>query len=107
MPVTAGATTPRFSSEEFCQQSAARGGSYRQIARQEGYTPAQIALAWLLDCAPYIVPIPGTRSIKRLKENALSVMVRLGDAQLERLYGILRERPVIGARYPAGVNGDH
>jgi aryl-alcohol dehydrogenase-like predicted oxidoreductase len=47
------------------------------------------------------VPIPGTRSIKRLKENALSVMVRLGDAQLERLYGILRERPVTGARYPA------
>jgi aryl-alcohol dehydrogenase-like predicted oxidoreductase len=72
-----------------------------QIAREEGYTPAQVALAWLLDCAPYIVPIPGTRSIKRLKENALSVMVRLGDAQLERLYGILRERPVTGARYPA------
>ena len=72
-----------------------------QIAREEGYTPAQVALAWLLDCAPYIVPIPGTRNIKRLKENALSVMVRLGDAQLERLYGILRERPVTGARYPA------
>jgi aryl-alcohol dehydrogenase-like predicted oxidoreductase len=72
-----------------------------QIAREEGYTPAQVALAWLLDCAPYVVPIPGTRSIKRLKENALSVMVRLGDAQLERLYGILRERPVTGARGPA------
>jgi aryl-alcohol dehydrogenase-like predicted oxidoreductase len=72
-----------------------------QIAREEGYTPAQVALAWLLDCAPFIVPIPGTRSVKRLKENALSVMVRLGDAQLERLYGILRERPVAGARYPA------
>ncbi len=45
--------------------------------------------------------IPGTRSIKRLKENALSVVVRFGDAQLERRYGILRERPVTGARYPA------
>ncbi len=72
-----------------------------EIAREEGYTPAQVALAWLLDCAPYIVPIPGTRNIKRLKENALSVMVRLNDAQAERLYGILRERPVIGARYAA------
>jgi aryl-alcohol dehydrogenase-like predicted oxidoreductase len=69
--------------------------------REQGYTPAQVALAWVLDCAPYSVPIPGTRSIKRLKENALRVMVRLGDAQLERLYGILRERPVTGARYPA------
>jgi aryl-alcohol dehydrogenase-like predicted oxidoreductase len=91
---------PRFSSENFA-------GNLRlveivsQIAREEGYTPAQVALAWLLDRAPYIVPIPGTRSIQRLKENALSVELRLGDAQRERLSGILRERPVSGARYAA------
>jgi aryl-alcohol dehydrogenase-like predicted oxidoreductase len=91
---------PRFSSENFAA-NLQLVEVVAQIAREEGYTPAQVALAWLLDCAPYIVPIPGTRSIKRLKENALSVMVRLGDAQLERLYGILRERPVVGARYPA------
>ena len=70
-----------------------------EIANEEGYTPAQVALAWLLDCAPFIVPIPGTRSIKRLKENAMSIMVRLSEAQLERLYGILREQPVTGLRY--------
>jgi aryl-alcohol dehydrogenase-like predicted oxidoreductase len=92
--------SPRFSSENFAG-NLQLVEIVAQIAREEGYTPAQVALAWLLDCAPYIVPIPGTRSIKRLKENALSVMVRLGDAQLERLYGILRERPVSGARYPA------
>jgi aryl-alcohol dehydrogenase-like predicted oxidoreductase len=92
--------TPRFSSENFAG-NLQLVEVISEIAREEGYTPAQIALAWLLDCAPYIVPIQGTRSIKRLKENALSVMVRLGDAQLERLYGILRERPVVGARYPA------
>jgi aryl-alcohol dehydrogenase-like predicted oxidoreductase len=72
-----------------------------QIAREEGYTPAQVALAWLLDCAPYVVPIPGTRSIKRLKENALAVMVRLEECQLERLYGMLREQPVAGGRVGA------
>jgi aryl-alcohol dehydrogenase-like predicted oxidoreductase len=92
--------SPRFSSENFAG-NLGLVDVVSQIAREEGYTPAQVALAWLLDCAPYIVPIPGTRSIKRLKENALSVMVRLGDAQLERLYGILRESPVTGARYPA------
>jgi aryl-alcohol dehydrogenase-like predicted oxidoreductase len=91
---------PRFSRENFAG-NLQLVEVVAEIAREEGYTPAQIALAWLLDCAPYIVPIPGTRSIKRLKENALSVMVRLGDAKLERLYGILRERPVMGARYPA------
>ncbi len=91
---------PRFSSENFAR-NLQLVEVVAQIAREEGYTPAQVALARLLDCAPYIVPIPGTRNIKRLKENALSVMVRLGDSQLERLYGILRERPVNGARYPA------
>jgi aryl-alcohol dehydrogenase-like predicted oxidoreductase len=92
---------PRFSSENFAS-NLQLVELVSQIAREEGYTPAQVALAWLLDCAPYIVPIPGTRSIKRLKENALSVMVRLGEAQLERLHGILREQPVIGARLAAG-----
>jgi aryl-alcohol dehydrogenase-like predicted oxidoreductase len=91
---------PRFSSENFAG-NLQLVEVVSQIASEQGYTPAQVALAWLLDCAPYIVPIPGTRSIKHLKENALSVMVRLEDAELERLYGILRERPVTGARYPA------
>ena len=91
---------PRFSSENFAS-NLQLVEVVSQIALEEGYTPAQVALAWLLECAPYIVPIPGTRNIKRLKENALSVMVRLGNAQFERLYGILRERPVIGARLAA------
>jgi aryl-alcohol dehydrogenase-like predicted oxidoreductase len=91
-------SSPRFSSENFAS-NLQLVQIVSQIAHEEGYTPAQVALAWILDCAPYIVPIPGTRSIKRLKENALSVMVRLGEAQLERLHGILRERPVTGARY--------
>ena len=93
-------SNPRFSSENFAG-NLQLVEAVSEIAREEGYTPAQVALAWLLDCAPYVVPIPGTRNIKRLKENALSVMVRLNDAQLERLYGILSERPVTGARYPA------
>ncbi|HXC08793.1 MAG TPA: aldo/keto reductase [Steroidobacteraceae bacterium] len=97
-------SNPRFSSEAFAG-NLELVEVVSQIAREQGYTPAQVALAWLLDCAPYVVPIPGTRSIKRLKENALSVMVRLGDAQLERLYGILRERPVTGARYSAASMG--
>jgi aryl-alcohol dehydrogenase-like predicted oxidoreductase len=93
-------SSPRFSDENFAS-NLQLVEIVSEIAREGGYTPAQVALAWLLDCAPYIVPIPGTRSIKRLKENALAFTVRLSDAQLERLYGILRERPVSGARYAA------
>jgi aryl-alcohol dehydrogenase-like predicted oxidoreductase len=91
-------SNPRFSDENFAS-NLQLVEIVSAIAREQGYTPAQVALAWLLDCAPYIVPIPGTRSVKRLKENALAVAVRLSDRQLERLYGILRERPVSGARY--------
>src|SRR6202000_2487925 len=93
-------SNPRFSSENFAG-NLQLVEAVSQIASEGGYTPAQVALAWLLDCAPYIVPIPGTRNIKRLKENALSVMVQLGDAQAARLSGILRDRPMTGARYPA------
>ncbi len=98
-------SNPRFSSENFASNLRAGGNRRRRSRARRATRPAQVALAWLLDCAPYIVPIPGTRSIKRLKENALSVMVRLQDAQLERLYGILRERPVSGARYTPPPDG--
>jgi aryl-alcohol dehydrogenase-like predicted oxidoreductase len=91
---------PRFSGENF-PTNLQLVAIVSEIAREAGYTPAQVALAWLLDCAPYVVPIPGMRSIRRLKENALTVMVRLADEQFERLYGILREQPVAGARVAA------
>ncbi|MDB6086793.1 MAG: aldo/keto reductase [Gammaproteobacteria bacterium] len=91
---------PRFLGENFASNLRLLE-IVAEIASEAGCTPAQVALAWLLDCAPYVVPIPGTRSTKRLKENALAVMVRLTDEQLERLYGILREQPVVGERVPA------
>src|SRR3984957_14878405 len=91
---------PRFSDENFAS-NLQLVEIVSEIAREAGYTPAQVALAWLLDCAPYVVPIPGTRSIRRLKENALAVAVRLDESHFERLYGILRERPVAGARVAA------
>ncbi len=93
---------PRFSSENI-ERNLRIVEIVRRIAEEEHCTPAQVALAWLLDCAPFIVPIPGTRSIKRLKENALSTMVRIRDSHLERLYGIMREMPVAGERYPAAA----
>ena len=95
-------TNPRFSNENIVQQFAAGRNRFGNCPRGGLSTPAQIALAWLLDCAPYIVPIPGTRSIQRLQENALSVLIRLGDEQFQNdCTESLRERPVAGARYPA------
>lgn len=42
----------------------------RGMAEEKAATPAQISLAWMLCKKPYIVPIPGTRKLERLKENA-------------------------------------
>jgi aryl-alcohol dehydrogenase-like predicted oxidoreductase len=61
------------------------------IARRKEATPAQIALAWLLARKPFIVPIPGTRKLARLKEN-------LGAADLELTLGELHEIHAAAAR---------
>jgi aryl-alcohol dehydrogenase-like predicted oxidoreductase len=54
------------------------------IARRKKATPAQIAIAWLLARKPFIVPIPGTRKLARLKEN-------IGAAEIEITSGDVRE----------------
>jgi aryl-alcohol dehydrogenase-like predicted oxidoreductase len=56
----------------------------KAIAKRKKATPAQIALAWLLAQAPWIVPIPGTRKLERMVEN-------LGAAELELTFAELRE----------------
>src|SRR3954466_4902663 len=48
-----------------------------RIGEQKGATPAQIALAWLLAQKPWIVPIPGSRKLKRLDENIGALAVEL------------------------------
>jgi aryl-alcohol dehydrogenase-like predicted oxidoreductase len=52
------------------------------IAARKGATTAQIALAWLLAQKPWIVPIPGTRRLKRLDENLEAAAVELNDQDL-------------------------
>jgi aryl-alcohol dehydrogenase-like predicted oxidoreductase len=57
----------------------------RQIAAEHNATSAQIALAWLLAQHPWIVPIPGTRRLERLQENAGADSISLANEQLARL----------------------
>jgi aryl-alcohol dehydrogenase-like predicted oxidoreductase len=95
--------SPRFIAEAFAANMKLVD-VVREVAQQCDATPAQIALAWLLHGAPDIVPIPGTRSVSRLDENAGACSLKLSDAQMERLQGVLWESPVVGARYtPAGM----
>ena len=71
------------------------------IAEERGCTSAQLALAWLLDRAPDVVPIPGTRRISRLDENAAATQIRLSDAERLRIDGVLGAQTVVGERYAA------
>ena len=90
---------PRFQGENLAS-NLALVEAVNQIARARGCTPAQLALAWLLSRAPDIVPIPGTRRIARLEENAGAAAITLTDAEQRKIEAVLRDRPVAGTRYP-------
>lgn len=62
-----------------------------KTAQEKQATPAQISLAWMLCRKPYIVPIPGTRRLERLQENAGSADVILTDAEVKALDAALEQ----------------
>jgi aryl-alcohol dehydrogenase-like predicted oxidoreductase len=57
-------------------------------------------LAWLLNQQPWIVPIPGTKSLQRLEENTAAAAVELTADQLTELRAAADQIRIIGARYP-------
>lgn len=71
-----------------------------RFAADRGATPAQVALAWLLAQKPWIVPIPGTTRLSRLKENLAAAEIELGDDEVARLGAAFAALPVEGDRYP-------
>jgi aryl-alcohol dehydrogenase-like predicted oxidoreductase len=91
---------PRFEAQNFDQnQQLVR--AITQIAQEKHATPAQLALSWLLHQGNDIVPIPGTRRITRLDENAKATTLKLTDEEIDRLNRVLTENAVAGTRYPA------
>ena len=71
------------------------------IAETKRATPAQLALAWLLAQKPWIVPIPGTTKLNRLKENVRAAAIELSAEDLKRIGDALSGIQVQGDRYPA------
>ena len=70
-------------------------------AKAKGVTPAQIALAWLLAQKPRLAPIPGTRNVVRLSENAGAVDVLLSPEELANMRAAAQNIQIVGDRYPA------
>ena len=61
--------------------------SVTRVARRLGATPIQVALAWLLDRSPMMLPIPGTSRVKHLEENVAAAALRLSDEDRAELVG--------------------
>jgi aryl-alcohol dehydrogenase-like predicted oxidoreductase len=96
------ATLPRFT-EQARAANQALVDLLGRIAKDNGATPAQIALAWLLAQRPWITPIPGTRRLERLEENLGALRVRLAPGDLAAIGAAAAEITVVGARYPAAM----
>ncbi|HWS70235.1 MAG TPA: aldo/keto reductase [Steroidobacteraceae bacterium] len=71
------------------------------IAETKRATPAQISLAWLLAQKSWIVPIPGTTKLHRLKENVRAAAIELTASDLREIGDALARITVQGDRYPA------
>ncbi len=75
---------PRFADDNF-QRNLRAVDEVKAIAAEVGATPAQVALAWLLAQGDDIAPIPGTKRVARVEENAAADGVRLSPEQLDQL----------------------
>jgi aryl-alcohol dehydrogenase-like predicted oxidoreductase len=87
---------PRFSAEAL-RSNLRIAEAVKTAAAQRGVTPAQLALAWLLNAGEDVVPIPGTTKVHRLEENVGAAEIILSEA--ERAEIAAAAPPVVGERY--------
>ncbi|EOH94279.1 aldo/keto reductase [Enterococcus pallens] len=71
----------------------------KQVAEKKQATPAQIALAWILAQKPWIVPIPGTTKIERVKENMGAASIQFSEKELQELTAAANQIQIVGHRY--------
>lgn len=87
------ASMPQFSRESF-EKNKALFALIDRLAEEHHATPAQMALAWTMGKRPYVVPIPGTRSLCRLKENIGAADVRLTPDEVKAIDEALNATPM-------------
>jgi aryl-alcohol dehydrogenase-like predicted oxidoreductase len=90
---------PRFQGENF-QKNLDLLHEIERMAQGRHLTPSQLALAWVMEQGNDIVPIPGTKRVKYLEENAAAADVRLTRADLRRIDDLFPVGVTAGARYP-------
>jgi aryl-alcohol dehydrogenase-like predicted oxidoreductase len=92
---------PRFQAPNFARNLAVLE-EFEAVAREAGCTPAQLALAWLLQQAN-VLPLFGTTSVEHLNENVASVAVGVSPELLARAEQLVSDATIAGERYPAAT----
>jgi aryl-alcohol dehydrogenase-like predicted oxidoreductase len=90
---------PRFQGDNF-QKNLDLVARIEQIAREKHVQPSQLALAWILAQGRDIIPIPGTKRMKYLEENAAAARITLTPDDLERIDAAIPQNAAAGTRYP-------
>jgi len=92
---------PRFEPEAFAANQRLLT-EFEKVARENDCTMAQLALAWLLSIEDQrLVPIPGTRSVQHMKDNAMAANVMLKPETVIQIDALINESTVRGSRYTA------
>ncbi len=91
-------SNPRFTGENF-QKNIDLVHAVAGIAADKGVTAAQLALAWVLAQGEHLVPIPGTRRVRTLEENAAAADIVLTPEDLARIEAVFPKGAASGHRY--------
>ena len=98
IPTIFAATIPAFRGENF-ERNLELVARVHEIAGEKGVSSAQLALAWVLHQGDDIVPIPGTKHVRYLEENAAAVDVELTAGDLARIEEAFPRGATAGERY--------
>ena len=93
---------PRYQGENF-DKNLRLVEKVEEIAREKNITTSQLAIAWVLTQGNDIVPIPGTKRIKYLEQNAAAADVMLSQEDLARIEDVFPKDAAAGARYPEAM----
>jgi aryl-alcohol dehydrogenase-like predicted oxidoreductase len=91
---------PRFNGENLAA-NAKLADAVTALAKKKGCSPAQLALAWLLRNSD-VIPIPGTKSVAHLEDNAGAAALTLGGDDIAELNRLFPPGAAQGTRYPEG-----
>ncbi|HEY4091934.1 MAG TPA: aldo/keto reductase [Luteibacter sp.] len=95
---------PRFAGENFTK-NLTLVEQVKKFAADKGCTPGQLALAWVLARGEDILPIPGTKRVKYLEENAGAMAVSLSASELAEIDAVFPPDSAVGDRYATNMMG--